>query len=469
MAIGFPYLSRNAAKGVTRPSGKNLASERQTSGEQKDKSQRRPPGQNCGIQPGILGSVVLLRRAGEMQLILVSSDRDLYNLCRQVMSEVSEVDWRLSKVTPGESLPDADLYVWDNPPIDLPNASGHPSAKHLFLVQRGTVAEFRHIALQAETAILLKPVTRACLAAFLGFAASTWQGRAPENSLRADRDEILQCLIASNLQIQEYDQDRTNFLARVVHDFRAPLTATSGYCGLLLSEALGPVSERQKEVLYRMQHSLKRLSRMASGMFELSVGRHAKRHPVLRPGDLRGCVEQVLHELAHFADGKRLSVLVDLLPATGDLYFESGQIEQVLLNLLDNACKFTPAGGSVEIKGYPHFCKQRAGNPHSRTDDRQDHELRNPNAYRIDIRDSGPQIPREHLERIFEEYTSYGGGHDRSGGGLGLAICRMIVTSHDGRVWAENTEHGPRFSFVLPVRGVEPEQKKRHHDLAASE
>ena len=74
----------------------------------------------------------------------------------------------------------------------------------------------------------------------------------------------------------------------------------------------------------------------------------------------------------------------------------------------------------------------------------------------MDILDSGPRIPREHLGKIFEEYTSYAGGQDRSGGGLGLAICRMIITAHDGRVWAENTDHGPCFSFVLPVRSQEP-------------
>ena len=404
-----------------------------------------------------------------MDLILIASDLDLYDLCRQVISELTSVEWRLSQVTPGEPLPEADLYIWDNPTTDLANATGHHLAKHLFLVQRGNVAEFRHLALQAETAILLKPVTRACLSAFLEFAASRWQGRAPEYSLRADRDEMLQCLIASNLQIQEYDQDRTNFLARVVHDFRASLTATSGYCGLLLSEALGPVEEQQKEVLRRMQHSLKRLSRMSAGMFELSVERHSKRHPMLRQGDLRGCVEQALHELALFADGKRLSVSVDLLPTTGDLYFEAEQIEQVLLNLLDNACKFTPAGGSIEIHGYPYSWERGVIGLRPRTHDRRHNQLRTPNSYRIDIRDSGPEIPHQHLDRIFEEYTSYTGGHDRSGGGLGLAICRMILTSHDGRVWAENTEQGPRFSFVLPMSGPKLENEERRHEVAVSE
>ena len=403
-----------------------------------------------------------------MDLLLVSEDRDLYILCRQVIGEFAEAELRLFKSGPGDSHPEADLYIWDNPTAsDLEKAARHPSAKHLILVQRGIASEFQQMAGQAEAIILLKPVTRAWLSAFLGFAISAWHGRA--SSLRADRDEILQCLIQSNLLIQEYDQDRTNFLARVVHDFRAPLTSTSGYCGLLLSEALGPVSEQQKDVLRRMQHSLKRLSRMSSAMFELSAGRHALRPPALRRADLRDCIDQVLHELGLFAEGKRLSISVDLIPAAGELRFEPGRVEQVLLNLLDNACKFTPAGGSVEIRGYPYFWERRTMALWPPSQERRGGESRAPNAYRVDIRDSGPQIPREHMERIFEEYTSYDGGHDRSGGGLGLAICRMIVTAHDGRVWAENTEFGPRFSFVLPVRATELKQEERRREAAVLE
>jgi signal transduction histidine kinase len=68
----------------------------------------------------------------------------------------------------------------------------------------------------------------------------------------------------------------------------------------------------------------------------------------------------------------------------------------------------------------------------------------------VDIRDSGPGIPAEHLDRIFEEYTSYSGGQDRSGGGLGLAICRLILSRHGGRIWAESSSEGAVFSFVLP-------------------
>jgi len=64
----------------------------------------------------------------------------------------------------------------------------------------------------------------------------------------------------------------------------------------------------------------------------------------------------------------------------------------------------------------------------------------------------------EHLQSVFEEYTSYGGSQDRSGGGLGLAICKMILTAHKGRIWAENTSTGARLSFVLPL-GKVPSRK----------
>src|SRR5262245_14829461 len=85
-----------------------------------------------------------------------------------------------------------------------------------------------------------------------------------------------------------------------------------------------------------------------------------------------------------------------------------------------------------------------ARSPHDwRAVDRRSRITGEETSYRIDIRNSGLPIPAEHLNCIFEEYTSYAGGCDRSSGGLGLAICRMIVTQHEGKIWAENTAIGP--------------------------
>jgi len=396
-------------------------------------------------------------RIGQMYVKLVSEDRDLYKLCRESLNDIPGHAWDISAVAGQEHDDASDLWLWDfQPSMVLPEFTSHSPSKHLFLVARKDLTSFRSRA-SVDAHILLKPVTRATLAAFLGLAVSAHDDRTSiARSLRADRDEILQCLIQTNLKLQEYDQDRTTFLARAVHDFRAPLTAISGYCGLLLGEPLGPLTESQREVLRRMQHSTKRLSRMAAAMFQLSVGRHVKRRVDLQRGDIRECLEQALHEIAPFADDKAIAITTDLGSCDESLYFEAGQIEQVLINVLDNACKFTPRAGAIELRGYPYFWERRtAKSSLPPASERRRHITPEPNAYRIDIRDSGNAIPAEHIDHIFEEYTSYAGGRDRSGGGLGLAISRMIIAQHDGRVWAENTESGPMFSIVLPVHRAE--------------
>jgi signal transduction histidine kinase len=130
---------------------------------------------------------------------------------------------------------------------------------------------------------------------------------------------------------------------------------------------------------------------------------------------------------------------------------------QVLVNLLENACKFTPKAGYIEIRGYPCFWERRHGGTLLASVERRIRTVREPNAYRVDVQDSGMPINPEFLEEIFEEYTTFSCNGDRSGGGLGLAICRMILTQHHGRVWAGNREGGPVFSVVLPTHPhVEP-------------
>jgi signal transduction histidine kinase len=196
---------------------------------------------------------------------------------------------------------------------------------------------------------------------------------------------------------------------------------------------------------------------MSTALFELSAGKHVKREPDLRQGDIRACLEQALHEISPFADDKGITISLDMQPESGLLLMDAGQIEQVFVNLLENACKFTPRSGLIEIHGASYFWERRCNNSKPDVGERRMRSSREPNAYRIDIRDSGGRIPQDQLSKIFEEYTSYNGGTDRSGGGLGLAICKMIVTAHSGRIWATNSDSGPKFSFVLPMRAEVPE------------
>ena len=303
-------------------------------------------------------------------------------------------------------------------------------------------------------------------------AASDGRGSAETGASRAgprsDRDDILQYLLQANLRLQEYDQDRTNFLARATHDFRAPLTALNGYCGLMLEGMLGTVSPEQKEVLQRMQQSACRLARMASSLYDLSVARRLQMPLEARPHPIDDCIEQAIHELAFFTEEKRITITVQLTPLRDvELCLDPARIEQLMVNLLDNACKFTPKLGAIEVFGYPYFWERR-GRPNPAFGiERRVCKCAEPNSYRLDIRDSGPAIPAAVVSRIFEEYTSYSGPEDRSGAGLGLAICKTIARAHQGDIWAAGSDiGGAMFSVVLPFRSSDA---RRFHESANGE
>ena len=331
---------------------------------------------------------------------------------------------------------------------------------HLFLVERRQIRSLLDKLPLEPIGLLLKPVSKSTLAAFLEQAVArcaAWDGvRQTEcRGVGADRDDMLQYLLQADLRLQEYDHDRTNFLARALHDFRAPLTALNGYCGLLLEGLLGPLTVEQKEVIRRLEQSGKRLGRMSSSMYALTMGRQVRQPLKLQEYPIEDSIQQAIYELTGVTRGKNISISVDLRPAPCPLFFEPTQFEQLLINLLDNACRFTPRHGSIEIVGGPSFWERRSCSANGVPVERRRRHSDEPNMYRVDITDSGPGIPEWFLPLIFEEYTSYSGPDDRSGGGLGLAICRTIVQSHQGSIWATSGKDGVTFSFVFPLRLAE--------------
>jgi signal transduction histidine kinase len=388
-------------------------------------------------------------------LQVISNDDSLLTLCREMAREMPTLTWQLAANEDRLESSDADLCLWEyKPDTRLPN-NGPWGSRAFVLVSSRDLACFRAAHPYAEAGIVLRPVTLAVLRALVTQASARFAARAApsDESLRSDRDEILQCLMQANLQLQQYDAERTNFLGRALHDFHAPLSALSGYCGLLLEEKIGFLSHEQKLIIERMQHSIRRLSRMSKAMLQLSVGHRASLQPALRPGDIRECAEQALYEIHGLASEKGLQLDVDFEPLEAPLLIDSGQIEQVLINLLENACKFSSRGGMVAMKGYSCFRERRAENVLCPAEsDRRNRHVNTPNVYRVDVMDSGSGIPSEQVNSIFEEYVSYAGGQDRSRGGLGLAICRLILHQLRGHIWVENCESGAVFSFVLPLQ-----------------
>jgi signal transduction histidine kinase len=374
-----------------------------------------------------------------MRVCLLTSNKKL----RDFVSEVVGTDM----LGVGDKPTEAELCVYDfEPGGGLPSFSAEGSWSHLFLVDPQHLADFSNLVQSRPVCLLLKPVTRPALEAFLDsfreLSASKSNHHRETASLRSDRDELLQHLLQANLRLQQYDQERTNFLARALHDLRTPLTSLRGICGLLLEGEVGPLNPRQRELLQRLQSSAGRLGRMSSGMFELSVQGRVHRTPQLESGDIENCVNRALQEVCSLVQEKQLHVVSHLLPAPMPMFMESQQIEQLLINLLENACKFTPRMGKIDIHG------KAISWDFTRSAVQADAEF--PNAYRIDIRDSGPGIEPAMLEAIFEQYTSLGAGDDRSRCGLGLAICKLAATAHGGRIWASSSPDGATFSFVLP-------------------
>jgi len=389
---------------------------------------------------------------------LVSEDAAVIALCREVARESPSTTWNFKLHKECSRAEEADLHLWDYKDGAYIPENVSWGTRCFVLVGSNDLNEFRATHPYAEPGIVLKPVTRAVLRAIISQRIARSRSEAqPERELRrSDRDELLQCLMQANLQLQEFEGQRINFLGRALHDFHAPLTALSGYCGMLLEERTGFLTDQQKVIVTRMQRSVRRLSRMSKGMFQLSVGRQISVKPILRQKDIRECVEQSVHEIQQLADEKQLQIHVDLEPLETPLLIDSGQIEQVTINLLENACKFSPRHGSIVVKGYSGFWDRRVENIFCPPDaERRHHNSRPDNAYRVDIADTGPGISPEQLAWIFEEYVTYSGEQDRSRGGLGLAICRMIVDQHHGRIWAENCNSGAIFSFILPLKNVE--------------
>jgi signal transduction histidine kinase len=373
------------------------------------------------------------------------------------VAELRPVAGSVSVVEPDKYKPGPGIALWDYRP-DAPFRAGLGGARsrHLFLVEKKDLPDFHQKHGANSAAVVLKPVSRATLVAFLSFALRLEEDGGPASSAPGGAgDDILQCLIHTNFRLQERDQGRLNVLLRALHDLRAPLTALCGYCDFLMAEGLGPLNDEQKSALGHMLRSTRRLSRVAAGIHQLSTEGQARSWLDLRKGHLRECVERAVGEVAPLAKEKRLEFAIDLAACAAPMCFESEQIDHVLINLLDNACRFSPRGVNIEVRGYPFFWERRRLPGMTCHKNRRQRVTLEPNSYRIDVSDSGAPLAPDQLRHLFDEHSSDGGYSSRSGIGLSLAICRAIVKQHMGSIWAENTLTGLKLSLVLPFYSEE--------------
>jgi signal transduction histidine kinase len=261
-------------------------------------------------------------------------------------------------------------------------------------------------------------------------------------------------MLRSYERLQGQYQRCAQALATAAHDLRTPLSVVLGYIELLMSGKLGPLNERQSRVLDDMYSSSQRLHRLITDFLTFSALETGNLNLQLdEPRDLNAC----LTEICSFWLGRFQSKGVAFYYLASDhmraFQFDYDRIQRVVSNLLENALKFTPPGGTVWLNAELQLWDRRTAEASAPRKERRKQALAAPNAVRISVSDTGPGIPPEFHQEIFGDFYQIPNGDGNGAGmGLGLGIARRLVLAHGGKIWVESeTGGGSKFSFLLPL------------------
>lgn len=268
--------------------------------------------------------------------------------------------------------------------------------------------------------------------------------------LMQEREITYRNLLAAYLRLQEVNRQKTVFLASAAHELKTPLAVMKGYYDLLLSGSLGKIGERQREILQESKDSCDRLVRLVSMFLNYSALESGKLVLQLRDNDLRDCVNDLICRWQDPFQRANVRLEVQLHSDLPTFKFDFQKVQQCVANLLDNALKHTPGGGTVTLLVEPHFWERRVSEATPSTERRQDRGNR-PNSILISVKDTGTGIAAEYHQEIFEEFVRV--DPSSSGMGLGLAITKRLIQAHRGKVWVDSEMgRGSSFSFLLPLQ-----------------
>lgn len=236
-------------------------------------------------------------------------------------------------------------------------------------------------------------------------------------------------------KLAELDKLKTNIIANISHELRTPLTHIKGYQELLLAGAMGDLSPEVSNTLVTIRRSTERLERLIEDLInfsQMSKGDVALR---LIEADLNRMVANVLKHSQPKADEKNITLTAKLPDTPAVIRMDEEKISWVVLQLLDNAIKFTKPEGNVTVTI------------------RQE-----PIGYRISVEDTGIGIPAEKMDEIFEPFHQLDGSSTRryGGTGLGLSLVKQIIESHHSQINV-SSEVGKysKFEFTLPFVNIE--------------
>jgi len=267
--------------------------------------------------------------------------------------------------------------------------------------------------------------------------------------LLQEREITYRNLLAAYLKLQEVNRQKTVFLASAAHELKTPLAVIKGYYDLLLTNSLGKLTDKQKDILEESKESCERLVRLVSMFLNYSALESGKLVLQLRENDLRDCLEEMTSRWSEAFQRKGVKLETHLDPSIPTFKFDYQKVQQAAANLLDNALKHTPSGGNVILRAKPHFWERRVAEV-APVEERRRFRLPRPNSVEVSVTDSGAGIAPEHHQEIFEDFVRV--DRNTSGMGLGLAIAKRLIQAHRGKIWVESESlRGSTFAFLLPM------------------
>jgi two-component system phosphate regulon sensor histidine kinase PhoR len=238
--------------------------------------------------------------------------------------------------------------------------------------------------------------------------------------------------------LDESRQVRSSFISMLSHEFRTPLHAINGFLSIVLSEQVGELNERQREFLGYVHDSAEHLIMLVQDIILLSKADLQQLELHCTDVTLSDVVAQVLRDVGPTASKAGVTLQSQLPQRLPHVWCEAAALQQALINLMYNALKFTPSGGSITIHA------RRAGD-----------------MAEISVKDTGSGVPLEDqpsLQGFGQVYQPEDALLVKYGGfGMGLSVARVIVEQHGGRIWLQSEPgHGSTISFTIPL--LQPQQ-----------
>ena len=278
--------------------------------------------------------------------------------------------------------------------------------------------------------------------------ASTMQVASVRENYRelAEKNEALQ---ASYEELKQLDQLKTTFLATVSHELRTPLTSIIGYAEMLEGGAAGELTEAQAEFLSTIRGKADELLGLISHLLDLGRLETKTLRLQKEAVDPRALLSEVGSTIVPNANRRDIKLDIRVAPDTPKIWGEAVRLRQILLNLAENAVKFSSEGGEVTLHAEPG----ELGSGSSSDLEAALFSVNRP-AVVLSVRDTGAGIPEESLGRIFDAFYQVDGGTTRShgGAGLGLSIVKQLVDGHEGTIEVDSIlGEGTLFTVTLPA------------------